>query len=113
MQPHVIRFNLAATGITGHAHPLTVRVDLKKNVGADQLRGQGERLAEHLAAALPSATVFALIEALSRKVRAKRPIVFSAFTEGECIAFLNRSPSRDLIIERDILSGRFNVLDVS
>ena len=41
------------------------------------------------------------------------PIVFSSLFEAECIAFLNRNPSRDLIIERDIFSGRFNALDAS
>jgi len=70
LEPHVIRFNLATTGLTSHAHPLTVRVDLTKNVEVDKLRGQGERLAEHLAAALPAQTIFALIDALSAKVDA-------------------------------------------
>ena len=41
------------------------------------------------------------------------PVVFSSLFEEECVAFLDRNPSRNLIIERDIFSGRFNVLDAS
>lgn len=41
------------------------------------------------------------------------PIVYSSLFEAECIAFLDRNPSRDLIIERDFMTGRFHVLDAS
>ena len=41
------------------------------------------------------------------------PVVFSSLFESECIAFLDRNPSRNLIIDRDLFSGRFNVLDAS
>ena len=67
LEPHVIRFNLATTGLTSHAHPLTVRVDLTKNVEVDKLRGQGERLAEHLAAALPAPPLSAKVDAVYQK----------------------------------------------
>jgi hypothetical protein len=63
-EPQVFRFTLATDGLTSHAQPLTVRIDLTKEVEADQLRGQGERLASLLIASLPVQTIFALTDAL-------------------------------------------------
>ena len=63
-EPQIFRFTLATDGLTSHAQPLTVRVDLTKEVETDQLQGQGERLASLLIAALPAQTIFALTDAL-------------------------------------------------
>ena len=48
-----------------------------------------------------------------RPIGEPMPVVFSSLFESECIAFLDRNPSRNLIIDRDLFSGRFNVLDAS
>jgi hypothetical protein len=44
MEPTVIRFNLATTGLTSHAQPLTIRVDLTENTSRTNHRAQGERM---------------------------------------------------------------------
>ena len=41
------------------------------------------------------------------------PIVFSSIHQNECLNFINKSRNGDLILEKDIFTGRWNVLDAS
>lgn len=40
-------------------------------------------------------------------------VVFTSLFRAECIAYCDARPKLNLIIERDIFSGRFNVLEMS
>jgi hypothetical protein len=39
------------------------------------------------------------------------PIVFSSIFKIECIRFLERNKHRNLYIEKEVFSGRWNVVD--
>ena len=41
------------------------------------------------------------------------PTVFSSIHEHECIEFMDKRPKRNLILEKDLFTGRWNVLDAS
>jgi hypothetical protein len=41
------------------------------------------------------------------------PIVYSSIHRAACIAYILDRPKQNLLMERDLFSGRFNVLDAS
>jgi len=40
-------------------------------------------------------------------------IMFSSIYKYTCIAFMNKRPNQNLLLEKDIFTGRWNVLDAS
>lgn len=41
------------------------------------------------------------------------PIIFSSVFQKECIDFMNRNPKGNFLLEKDVFTGRWNVLDAS
>ena len=39
------------------------------------------------------------------------PIVFTSIHQHECLDFMNNTPNGNLLLEQDIFTGRWNVLD--
>ena len=41
------------------------------------------------------------------------PIVFSSIHRHECLDWLDSDPNGNFLLEKDVLTGRWNVLDAS
>lgn len=41
------------------------------------------------------------------------PIIFSSLFQEECLNFMDRNPNGNFLLEKDICTGRWTVLDAS